>query len=58
MYTALSRCGNPGSVKVLIKHNPSGGNYIMNSDSGEKEFYTTNVVFKEIFALAKEKGLA
>lgn len=52
MYVALSRCGNPENVKVLIKHNPSGGNYILNNKNGETEFYTTNVVYKEIFGLA------
>ena len=52
-YTAESRCGNPSNVKVLIKHNPTGGNYIKDVGNGEKEFYTSNIVYKEIFSLAK-----
>ena len=33
---ALSWYGNPESVKVLVKHDPSGENYILNTESGEK----------------------
>ena len=51
-YTAESRCGDMKNVKVLLKHNPSGGNYIREFKTGEKKFFTSNIVYKEIFSLA------
>ena len=43
------------NVKVLLKHNPSGGNFIREFKNGEKQFFTSNVVYKEIFPLARNK---
>ena len=54
-YTAESRCGDQKNVKVLLKHNPSGGNYIEDLKDGRKEYFSTNVVYSEIFPLARNK---
>ena len=53
-YTAESRCGDPNSVKILLRHNPSGGNFIK-TEAGRREYFTTSIVYKEIFSIASPK---
>ena len=52
-YTAESRCGDQKNVKVLLRHSPSGGNFIRELKNGKKEYFSSNVVYKEVFPLAK-----
>ena len=54
-YTAESRCGNQRNFKILLRHNPSGGNYVEEHKNGKIEFYSSNVVYKEVFPIASNK---
>ena len=54
-YTAESRCGDQRNVKILLRHNPSGGNYIKENRDGGNDYYSSNIVYKEVFALARNK---
>ena len=54
-YTAESRCGDQRNVKVLLRHNPSGGNYVKELGKGGKEYYSSNIVYTEVFPLARNK---
>ena len=54
-YTAESRCGHQDNVKILLRHNPSGGNYVKKSKDGKIEYYSSNVVYTEVFPLASNK---
>ena len=55
-YTAESRCGDQKNVKVLLRHNPSGGNYIKEMKNGEKKYFSSNIVYTEIFPLARNSS--
>ena len=52
-YTAESRCDGQKQVKVLMRHNPSGGNFVSDLKNGKREYFSSNVVYTEVFPLAR-----
>ena len=53
-YVATSRCGNRNKIKFFIPQSNTGGSQIVQAKDKTDEYFTSNVVFKEIFALSKK----
>jgi ATP-dependent DNA helicase PIF1 len=53
-YVAESRCGNRSRIKFFIPHSNTCGSQIQQAKDKRLEYFTSNVVYKEIFALSKK----
>ena len=51
-YVATSRCGDRKKIKVFIPSN-GAGSQILKSKKNTDQYFTTNVVYKEIFELSR-----
>jgi hypothetical protein len=36
-----------------MRHNPSGGNFISDLKNGKQKYFSSNVVYTEVFSLAR-----
>ena len=52
-YVAESRCGDREKIKVFIPSN-AAGSQILKPNKKTEQYFTTNVVYKEIFQLSRK----
>lgn len=53
-YVATSRCGKRENIKFLLNSSHNSGSVILSQKHRSTDYYTTNIVYKEIFPLSKK----